>query len=88
MGGVVNKGSVGSLLDTVNTGIARERLSAGPASGEERSGFVLPTWASADFGRRAFVMGGMSSGPELHWSVFQWFLVYVYTFFRLLIGDI
>ena len=45
MGGVVtvNNGSVGSLLDTVNTGVASERLSAGPASGEERIGFVLPT---------------------------------------------
>ena len=71
---VIN-GSVGLLLDTVKTGVAGERLRAGPASGEERIGFVLPTWASADFGRRAFVMGGMRSGPEHHRLVFQWFLV-------------
>lgn len=70
MGGVgtVNNGSsTGSLLDTVNTGVAGERLSAGPASGEERNGFVLAVWLSADFGRRAFVMGGMSRGPKLCW---------------------
>lgn len=68
MGGVgtLNNGSsVGSLIDTVDTGVVSERLSAGPASGEERNGLVLTTWPSAnpglvlatwpsaDFGRRA-----------------------------------
>lgn len=81
MGGVgtLNNGSsVGSLVDIVKTGVAREGLRAGPASGEERNGLVLATWPSADFGRRACVTGGMSSGPELCWSVFQRYLVYVF----------
>lgn len=64
MGGVERESSVGLILETVNTGTTGERLSAGPASGEERNGFVLATWPSSDFRRRAFVMGGMSSGPE------------------------
>ena len=72
MGGVGTVDNGWSLLDTVNTGVTGERLSAGPASGEERNGFVLVRWPSADFGRRAFVMGGMSSEPEVYWSVIQW----------------
>lgn len=64
MGGVGRGSSVGSLLCTVTTGTGGERLSAGPASGEERNGFVLATLPSADFRRRAFVVGGMSSGPK------------------------
>ena len=59
MDGVGGKSSV----ETVNIGIAGERLRAGPASGEDRNGFVLATWLSADFGR-GFVMGGMSRGTE------------------------
>lgn len=43
--------------------VAGEWLSTGPASGEERMGFVwLP---SAEWGRGTFAMGGMGSGPEI-----------------------
>jgi hypothetical protein len=64
MGGVGRGTSYCSLLDTVKTWATGERLSAGPASGEERIGFVLVRWPSSDFRRRAFVVGGMSSEPE------------------------
>jgi hypothetical protein len=57
------------LLDIEAVKVGGERLRAGPASGEERMGLVwLP---SADLGRGTFAMGGgMSSAPELYWSIF------------------
>jgi hypothetical protein len=61
---IINDSSIGSLLDIGTLKVAGEGLSTGPASGEERMGFVwLP---SADFGRGTCAKGGMSNGPELY----------------------